>query len=173
MAAQQLLLLLGALEKVSAARVERESVCLRDGDGAKGYGGHFLPPAYEQDVLLPPGFLVTGVASARMGSEAGSRDGHAWDSVLLQYHRGREKNPIPAVASRRGEGSCCSPLIFAFPIPGSFSAKQQKPQVQQGRPPAPLLPGEACGENQLPSSHSWGELSRWICAGRSSACVLG
>lgn len=81
---------------------------------------------------------------------------------------------MPAVASWRMKGSRCSSLIFVFPTTGSFSAKQRKPQVQQGPYPSPHFCLEKCVEKtSYPSSHSWGGLSRWICAWRSPACVLG
>lgn len=84
---------------------------------------------------------------------------------------GEGKNRIPAVASLRVKGSCCLALIFIFPITASFSAKWKNPKCSGGHAPARLLSREVWRKPSYPSSHSWGGLSRWICAWRSSACA--
>lgn len=78
---------------------------------------------------------------------------------------------MPAVASRRVKGSRCSSLIFVFPTTGSFSARQQKPQVQQGPYPSPLLSGEVRGENQLPQQPQLGRIKQVdLCLEKPSMC---
>lgn len=68
----------------------------------------------------------------------------------VQYNWKREEPDSSCSGSLRVQGSCWSTLLFVFPIPGSFSAKQPSPKCKRVLYLSPHLSGDVYGENQLP-----------------------
>lgn len=78
---------------------------------------------------------------------------------------------IPAVGSLRVKGSCCCWISVSPPwVHCQLSSKTPNAAAAMPQPHSCLQ--RFVEETSSPTSHSWGGLSRWICAWRSSVCAL-